>query len=81
MKDDLISALVKYSSTIPLNSPLSSELLQASWAPSETRGWNGWNWIQRQFRGETKPLKHHFGPSEQIRRTSLQLRLRVVVSQ
>ena len=29
-------------------------------APSETRGKN---WIQRQFRGETKPSKHRFKPS------------------
>ena len=28
-------------------------------AKSETRGQN---WIQRQFRGETKPLKHRFKP-------------------
>ena len=39
-------------------------------APSETRGQN---WIQRQFRGETKPLKHLFGPSEQTRRTLCKL--------
>ena len=33
----------------------------------------GQNWIQLQFRGETKPSKHHFMASEQIRRTSLQV--------
>ena len=33
------------------------------------------NWIQRVFRGETKPSKYRFKPSEQPRRTSLQVRL------
>ena len=46
-------------------------------APSENRGKN---WIQRQFRGETKPSKHCFVPSEQIRRTSWQVRLSEVAS-
>ena len=40
----------------------------------------GQNWIQRQYRGETKPSKHRFRPSEQIRRTSWQVRLSEVAS-
>ena len=46
-------------------------------AQIETRGQN---WIQRQFRGETIPSKHRFKPSEQSRRTSLQVRLSEVAS-
>ena len=51
---------------------LATLAVASEWSPSETRGQN---WIQRQFRGETKPTKHRFKPSEQIRRTSWQLRL------
>ena len=36
--------------------------------------------IRRQFRGEIKPSKHRFEPSEQIRHTSLQVRLSEVAS-
>ena len=49
---------------------LASNVNVARTAPIETRGQN---WIQRQFRAETKPLKHRLRPSEQIRRTSLQV--------
>jgi len=51
---------------------LATLAVASEWSPSETRGQN---WIQRQFRGETKPTKHRFKPSEQIRHTSWQLRL------
>ena len=47
---------------------IASNVNVARTALSETRGQN---WIQRQFRGEKKPSKHHFKPSEQTRRTSL----------
>ena len=54
---------------------LLATLAVATRAPSETRGQNP---IQRQFRGETKTrktTKHRFLlPSEQIRRTSFQVR-------
>ena len=38
----------------------------------QNRSKSNGNWIQRQFRDETKPSKHRFGSSEQTRRTSLQ---------
>ena len=41
---------------------------------------SGQNWILRQFRGEIKPSKHRFKPSEQMRRTSLQVGLSEVAS-
>ena len=41
---------------------LASNVNVARTAPSETRGQN---WIQRQFRGQTKPSKHRFRPSDQ----------------
>ena len=34
-------------------------------------------WIQRQIRGETKPSKHRFKPTEQTRRTLRRVTLRV----
>jgi len=56
---------------------LSATLAVARIAPSETRGRN---WIQRQFRGKTRPSKHRFRPSEQTRPTLLQVGLREVAS-
>ena len=41
-------------------------------AQSETPGKN---WIQRQFRCETKTSKHHFKPPSRLDPTSLQVRL------
>ena len=73
MEHQILHADTRTSSArqIPLHHPLFSWPTVARIPPSYS-GDSCQKLIMRQFRDETKPSKHCFGRSEQIRRTSLQ---------